>query len=263
MLRKGFVLVLITSLLNLLSISCSDRGIMTPPRKTSEDVTLGEVHNQFVKGFMKRCPQRCALSRYNYIRAYVESIREVCEEQNYDFMPTKELMDEYLEMFEKWREAGIWDVYNPLKYSPYDAIDGFVKAGYIPEDNADYLHKLLDDLCQSCGELQSDGGREMVRLSPAPSGELDAARELLQSSCVLWLSEYDPGTPVKIIDPDATFWKKVGYYAAIGYADGLAGWGAGALTGGNPFAVACAAGLCSTFVKDTLDENTDWGSGGS
>ena len=244
-------------------ISCSNDGIVEPLKKTSKDITVGEMHNQFVKGFLFHCPQRHLLSKQEKIKAYIESAKVVCEEQNYDFEPTQEMMQKYLSMFEEWRQAGIWDVFDPFKYSPRIAIDRFAKAGIIPEKHAPFLHKLLDDLCQSGKELQSDGEREMVRLSLAPSGELDTARELLQSSCELWYSEYGPGPPLKIIDPDDYFWKKVGYYAAIGCADGLAGWGAGILTGGNPFAVACAAGLCSTFAKDTLDDNTDCGSGGS
>lgn len=265
MFRKCISLVLIAFILNLLAASCSDLGIVEPPKKTQKDITIGEVHNQFVTGFMKRCPHRCTLSKENYIKAYFESIKEVCEEQDYDFVPTEQLMNECVAMFDEWREAGIWDVYNPLKHSPYDAIDGFVEAGYIPEEDATYLRTLLDELMQIDNLPLKDGKRPLVHLSPAPSKNLEPARDLLQSSCALWYKEDDSLTPptLDVIDPDwdqwVTIWKKIGYYVAIGIADGLAGWGAAALSSStlNPivvtFIVSMAAGLGSTLMRDLLD----------
>jgi hypothetical protein len=259
MFRKSLHVILIAVFLNLLAASCSDRGVVDPSKKISQqDVTLGEVHNQFVKGFMKRYPNRCTLRRDEYIKAYFESVEEVSEENNYDFVPTEQSINACIAMFDKWRDAGIWDVYNPLKYSPYEAIDGFVEAGYIPEENAAYLRTLLDELIQPMNMPRKDGERPVFHLPSAPSRNLEPARDLLQRSCELWYKEMGSLTPptLDIIDPDwdlwVDIWKKIGYYVAIGIADGLAGWGAGTLTA-NPFIIGAAAGMGSTLMKDLLD----------
>ena len=135
------------------------------------------------------------------------------------------------------------------------------RPGIIPKENVPYLRTLIEDLCQA------NSKQEDVTLSRAPSADLEPARDLLQSSCELWREEMSTDDEVAEdtlshpypIVPYVPRWldhflKKASYYAAVGLADALAGWGAGAATGGYAPAAAFATGFVSLITEDTLEE---------
>jgi hypothetical protein len=252
--RKSISLIVLLSFMCLLWASCSSDGMLTEPgeKRSASDVTAGEVHNEFVRAYLKRCPERELLTRDERVREYVETAKAVCEEQNYDYAPTQVQMDEFLAVAGQWREAGIWDIFNPAGISPDVALDRFVAAGIIPAEHASYLHGLLDEL-----QDQSIEPEGPLTCAAAPCAEMEVAREFLMSSCELWY-EWD-GTgqiPPEIIENPALakWWEKALKYLAAGACDGLAGWAAFYATAGNPFAVGFFGGIASIAACDAFNE---------
>lgn len=254
MIRKSVSLIVLLSFVCLLWASCSsDRFLVEPNGKiAASEVTVGEVHNEFVLAYLKRCPDRKLFTRDERIRAYVETVKVVCKEQNYDYAPTQVQMDEFLATAEQWREAGIWDIFNPTDISPDIALDRFVAAGVIPVEHASYLHGLLEGL-----QDHSIEPRGMLTCAAAPCAEMEVARNLLQGSCQLWY-EWD-GTgqmPIELIEnPElAKWWQTVIKYLGVGACDGLAGWAVFFASAGNVFLVGFVGGIASVAANDAFSE---------
>lgn len=239
--------------LSLLLVSCSSDGLVKiEEKRIAEDVTAGEVHNEFIRAYLKRCPERKLLTREERVRAYVEIAKAICEEKSYDYKPVQAQMDEFLTTCEEWRRDGIWDIYNPATISPTDALDRFVAAGVIPAKNAPYLHRLLEEL-----QKKSVDPRSLLTFTAAPCAEMESARDLLQSSCQLWYGQPDGAIPIEFTDdPDlvANWWKTVIKYVGVGACDGLAGWAAGCATAGNPFAIGFFGGIASIAAYEAFEE---------
>lgn len=253
MFRTSISLIVLISFLSLLWSSCSSDGLVKPEEKrTAEDVTAGEVHNAFVSAFLERCPERELLTREERVRAYVETVKAICEEQSYDYEPDQAQMDEFLATCEKWRREGIWDIYNPSAISPTDALDRFVAAGVIPAENAPYLHRLLEGL-----QNKSIEPRGPLTFTTAPCAEMEVARDILQSSCQLWYGQPDGAIPIEFAgDPElyAKWWKTVLKYLGVGACDGLAAWAAFYASAGNPFFVGFCCGIASVAANDAFSE---------
>jgi hypothetical protein len=249
--RKIVCLLVLVSFIGLLCASCTENSMLNPSKKKGADeITAGEVHNRFVTEYMEQASGRGSLSRAQRVRAYVEAAQSVCKEENYEYRPTEESMLEFLAACEGWRTAGIWDIYNPTKISPLDALDRFVQAGVIPGQDAPYLRRLLEGL-----QLESAEPRGPSFCPAAPNAEMETARNFLLSSCELW---YDRcGTiPIEFSDPELArkWWKSALKYLGVGACDGLAGWAAFYAFGGNPFAVGFFGGIASVAAYDAFDE---------
>ena len=91
----------------------------------------------------------------------------------------------------------------------------------------------------------------------APCFEMEAARDLLQSSCHLSYDWDDTGTiPIEFYEnPELlTWWKKMLKYLGVGASDGLAGWAAFFAFAGNPFAAGFFSDIASVAAYDTFSE---------
>jgi hypothetical protein len=86
---------------------------------------------------------------------------------------------------------------------------------------------------------------------------MEAARDLLISSCQLWreLDGTETMPPGIIENPKlAEWWKRVIKYIGAGVCDGLAGWAAFYVTAGNPFAIGFFGGIASIAALDAFGE---------
>jgi hypothetical protein len=253
MFRRIINLIMLLSMTGFLWTSCSDDGLIKPREKrTAKDVSAGEVHNEFVRAYLERCPERWLLTRGMRVQMYVETAITVCKERNYDYEPVQEQMDEFLATCEEWRRKGIWDICNPSTICPTDALDKFIAAGVIPKENTDYLHGMLEGLQRKCIDP-----RHSLTFAIPPSKEMEVARDLLQSSCRFWYSQPNGALPIEFsVDTKlyADWWKTALKYLGVGACDGLAGWAAFYAFGGNPFAVGFFGGIASVAAYDAFEE---------
>jgi hypothetical protein len=261
--RYGTIAVALCALCTVLLVSCgSDRGV-TPERIDAWDVaSVGEIHNAFVSAYLDARTGGGRIDWEEKIGLYVRTARRVCEEQGYRFEPTEQLMDEFLDTCREWREAGIWDIFDPTAVSPPEAVDRFVEAGVIPAGHAPRLKLVLQ-------RMQHVGIDGIAARPPLPtylssaectSEAIAAANDLVTHSCALWYEHYgaipigdaDSGSPGDALTKN--WWKTVLKYIGVGACDGLAGWAAWFAFVGNPFATAYFGGIASVAANDAFDE---------
>ncbi len=261
--RYGRIAALLCVFCTVLLVSCgADRGV-TPARTNAGDVaSVGEIHNAFVSAYLDARAGSAELGREEQIRLYVRSAQRVCVENGYSYEPTEQLMNEFLDTCRKWREAGIWDIFDPTAVSPPEAIDRFVEAGVIPAEYAPQLKLVLQRMQHAGigGIATGPSFPTFLSSEECTSETIAAANDLVTHSCALWHERY--GTiPIGIVDPDSPdyayvkgWWKKALKYIGIGACDGLAGWAAGFAFAGNPFAIGYFGGMASVAANAAFEE---------
>ena len=197
-------------------------------------MSLGELHNEFARAFLKVRPERSTVrldEDQNYLDTYIESSREVCLKMGIDVELNRAILEEFLQLNNTMKDAGIWDAFNPLAYSPPEAIYYLSDTGDISENDARLIQGMLKKLKDpSSRDLKKDDSNSGVLLLSA--AEIDNASSLvlevedvLKNSLVLWQEVFDASGEELVgfdpNDPDIVYawWKTLTKLVASAVGD--------------------------------------------
>jgi hypothetical protein len=203
-------------------VSCSEEQLVIP--KEAVEMSAGELHNEFARAFLKVRPERCTArldEDQNYLDTYVESSREVCKTMGIDVELNRDVLDEFFQLNNKMKEAGIWDAFNPLAYSPPEVINHLRDTGAISAKDAKHIQSMLKKAkdISPCDLKKDDSNKGMLLLTTAEIGEASPfvleVKDILENSIILWeevfdasgaeLIGFDPNDPDMVSD----WWKTI------------------------------------------------------
>lgn len=239
MFKRTVSCVLLLSFTMMIYVSCSEERSVIPEKATDveqdgSEMSAGELHNEFARAFLKVRPERSIVrldEDNNYLDTYIESSREVCVKMGIDVELNRDVLDEFLQLNNTMREAGIWDAFNPLAYSPPEVIYYLRDTGAISENDVQLIQSMLKKLKDiSPRDLKKDDSNSgMLLLSAA---EIDKAsplvlevEDVLKNSIVLWQEVYDAsGEELVGFDPNApdivyAWWKTLTKLVASAVGD--------------------------------------------
>ena len=258
--------VLLVSFMMLLFVSCSDEQLIVTEDKS--EISDGQLHNELARAFLKVRPERHAArldEDQNYLNTFIESSREVYKEMGIDVELNRDVLNEFLELNNTMKEAGIWDAFNPLAYSPPEVIDYLRDTGLITNKDARQIHVMLNKVKEfSFGDLNKDlstGG--LLLLS---SDEIDDAspyvmdvKAVLENSITLWEEVFDSSgdelVTYDLHDPDivAAWWKTLSKIVASALGDAIVFSVTTSLTWSGPVIVFFTT-VASLAVYEAFDE---------
>ena len=257
----------------MLYISCTGDSLVSTNPKTEDEIlpaglSIGELHNEFVKAFLAKQPilQTSRIDNdWGYLDLYIETACEVCNKLGVDFEPNKEILASIIEKNISMREAGVYDIFNPVIYSPLDVIDGIVKSGNISSEESRHLKSIFNKLqkMQPC-DLKTDEAISQLTFLTAMEKE-EASQlvlytdDILVNSIKLWSEIYgESGEELLNIDPAdsemvAEWWKTLTKIFTTATADTLA-LAASTYCTWNPAAVGFVTAVASLAVMEAFNE---------
>lgn len=238
MFKKSVSCVLLVSLVMMFFISCSEERSVIPEKATEGEqvgleMSAGELHNEFARAFLKVRPERCITrldEDQNYLDTYVESSREICKTMGIDVELNRDVLDEFLQLNNTMKEAGIWDAFNPLAYSPPEVINHLKEIGAISAKDAQHIQSMLKKArdISPCDLKKDDSNDGMLLLTAAEISEASPfvleVKDVLENSITLWEEVFDAsGEELVGFDPNdpivSAWWKTVTKLVASAVGD--------------------------------------------
>lgn len=232
MFKRTVSCILLVSLMSMFFVSCREEQLMIP--KETAEMSAGELHNEFVKAFLKVRPERSTAridEDQDYLDIFVESSREVCKTIGIDAELNRDVLDEFLQLNNTMREAGIWDAFNLTAYSPPEVINHLRDTGAISVKDAQHIQSMLKKIKDiSPYDIKKDEPNDgVLLLTTTEIGEASPfvleVKDVLENSIALWqevldaageeLVGFDPNDP----DMVAAWWKQVAKWAGSALGD--------------------------------------------
>lgn len=262
MFRRSVCIVVLVSFFSLLITSCTNNEILSPAKSQKENVittiNVGMLHNDLVREFLDARKRIVIKDKEQLKDLFVETSKIVFNKHGYDFVPSRNMLDDFLKRCEQWKSSNVYDVFIPTKQSPNSVIDNMISSGVVPLADAQHLKdifaraKRLNGAEHKIDPLQDS----FLDNQQTVSNNVQLVDDVLVHSCSLW---QDICGDEKIsIDPEGQlleeWWKTLLKWVGTGAADGLAALAAAYIFLGNIFAVAFLTAFASVVAYDAFDE---------
>ncbi len=273
MFKRNISCVLLISLTMMFCVSCSEERSVIPENATeseqdSPEMSAGELHNEFARAFLKVRPERCIVrldEDQNYLDTYIESSREVCKTMGIDKELNGDVLNEFLQLNNTMKEAGIWDAFNPLAYSPPEVINYLRDTGAISAKDAQHIQSMLMKAKNiSPYDLKKDDSNDgMLLLASAEISDASPfvleVKDVLENSITLWAEVFDAsGEELVGFDPNdpdmvSAWWKTLTKIVASAIGDTIVFAVTTGLTWTGPVIVFFTT-IASLSVYEAFDE---------
>ena len=276
MFRRIISCVVLISFVMMLFISCTGDSVVSTNSKNESmilqaEMSCGELHNKFVRMFLKVRPERCTTrldEDQNYLDTYIESSREACKSMGIDIELDRDVLDQFLQLNNSMKNAGIWDAFNPTAYSPPEVINHLRDTGAISAKDARLIQNMLKRVKNiSPHNFKKDSSNDSKSFLTAEevkeaSPLVLEVEEILVNSIALWKKILDTsGEELVKIDPSnpevvADWWKVLIKLVATAVSDTIVFVVTTYLTW-NPTVVVFFTSISSLAAYEAFDER-DW-----
>lgn len=238
MYKRIVTYILLVSLTMMFYVSCAEELSVGPENISSNDkvdpgMSAGELHNEYVKAFLRVRPKRCAArldEDQAYLEAYIKSSKELCVALGIDANIDRDTFDQFLQLNNTLKNEGIWDTFNPTAYSPPEVINYLRDNGNITTKDAQLIQSMLKRLKETSPyDIQIDDSNRRTLLATAENDEASPlvvqVEDVLVNSLALWQDVLGESgndlVSIDLNDPEvvAAWWKVLTKIVASALSD--------------------------------------------